>query len=95
MFRLNKEGKFIPAPSSVLDQAFGLWKAIEPIDYDQDGDMDLLLGNLGENNMYNISLDTPMIISTRDVDSNGSVDPLIFTSQKKKFFLSFFFIIYK
>ena len=79
---LNKKGKFIPAPSSVLDEAFGLWKAIEAIDYDQDGDMDLLLGNLGKNNMYNISIDTPMIVSTRDVDSNGSVDPLIFTSQK-------------
>ena len=79
---LNKDGKFVPAPASILNDAFGLWRAIEPIDFDQDGDMDLLLGNLGKNNMYNISVEMPMIVSSRDVDGNGSVDPFIFISQK-------------
>ena len=43
--------------------------------------MDFLLGNLGKNNMYNINPETPMLVSSRDVDGNGSVDPFIFISQ--------------
>jgi len=40
------------------------------------------LGNLGKNNMFSISPETPMVISTRDIDKNGSVDPLIFNAQQ-------------
>lgn len=79
---LNKSEVFELLPSPVLADAFGLWRAIEPLDFDGDGDMDFLLGNLGKNNMYNINPETPMLVSSRDVDGNGSVDPLIFTSQK-------------
>jgi hypothetical protein len=32
--------------------------------------------------MYNIKPETPLLISTKDIDGNGSVDPLIFTSQQ-------------
>ena len=32
--------------------------------------------------MCNINLETPMLVSSRDVDGKGSVDPLIFISQK-------------
>ena len=79
---LNKSGQFEILSSAVLEDAFGLWRAIETIDFDSDGDMDFLLGNLGKNNMYNIKPEAPMFVSTRDIDDNGSIDPLIFTSQK-------------
>ena len=32
--------------------------------------------------MLSISPETPLFISTRDVDNNGSVDPLIFNAQQ-------------
>ena len=32
--------------------------------------------------MYNINPETPMLVSSRDVDDNGSVDPLILLPKK-------------
>jgi hypothetical protein len=49
---------------------------------DADGDLDLFVGNLGKNNMLSISEATPLLISTQDIDRNGSVDPIMFCSQK-------------
>ena len=40
---LNTSGKFEALSSKVLEEAFGLWRAIEPIDIDSDGDTDFLL----------------------------------------------------
>ena len=79
---LNKKNGFERLKSSTLDNSYGLWRSIEATDLDNDGDLDLLLGNLGKNNMLSISPETPLFISTRDVDNNGSVDPLIFNAQQ-------------
>ena len=79
---LNKEKGFEKLESETLEDTQGLWRAIEQVDIDQDGDLDYILGNLGKNNMLSLSPETPMYISTKDVDKNGSVDPLIFNSQQ-------------
>ncbi|MEM8846744.1 MAG: VCBS repeat-containing protein [Bacteroidota bacterium] len=55
----------------------GWWNCIEIIDFDNDGDMDFLIGNQGLNNFTNPSENHPMYIYTKDFDANGSVDPLI------------------
>ena len=81
---LNLNNGFQRLSSETLDEAMGLWRCIEVIDYDYDGDLDLLLGNLGKNNMLSVSSKSPLIISTRDLDKNGSVDPLMFNSQQNK-----------
>jgi hypothetical protein len=81
---LNLEDGFERLRSDTLDEATGLWRSIEVLDYDNDGDLDFLLGNLGKNNMLSISSETPLTISTRDIDKNGSVDPLMFNSQQNK-----------
>ena len=79
---LNKVKGFEKLESDTLEDTQGLWRAIEQVDIDQDGDLDYILGNLGKNNMLSLSPETPMYISTKDVDKNGSVDPLIFNSQQ-------------
>ena len=79
---LNKEKGFEKLESETLKDTQGLWRAIEQVDIDQDGDLDYILGNLGKNNMLSLSPETPMYISTKDIDKNGSVDPLIFNSQQ-------------
>ena len=79
---LNLKEGFQKLKSPDLDAASGLWRALEISDFDNDGDFDFLLGNLGKNNMFSISPETPMVISTRDIDKNGSVDPLIFNAQQ-------------
>lgn len=81
IFQNLKEG-FQQLNSEVLDDATGLWRAIEIVDLDHDGDLDMLVGNLGKNNMLSITPETPLVITTRDIDKNGSVDPLIFNAQQ-------------
>ena len=81
---LNLNIGFQRLSSETLDESMGLWRCIEVVDFDDDGDLDLLLGNLGKNNMLSVSPETPLIISTRDLDKNGSIDPLMFNSQQNK-----------
>ena len=46
--------------------------------------MDLLIGNIGSNNHYNISKDTPVTLFSKDFDENGFEDPIIFSFSKSK-----------
>ena len=81
---VNKKNGFERLKSKILDNSYGLWRCIEATDLDNDGDLDFLLGNFGKNNMLSISPETPLFISTRDVDKNGSIDPLIFNAQQEQ-----------
>jgi hypothetical protein len=54
----------------------GMWAAILPIDLDQDGDLDFVVGNAGLNNQYKASADKPVTIYYDDFDKNGVVDPV-------------------
>jgi len=81
---INSKQGFTRLSSDILDEAMGLWRALEVVDLDDDGDLDILLGNLGKNNMLSIAPETPLVISTRDLDKNGSVDPLMFNSQQNR-----------
>ena len=63
----------------------GLWNSISAGDFDQDGDEDYLLGNLGENTLLHASIEEPLLLYKGDFDDNGSPDPLIghfYTNQK-------------
>ncbi len=62
---------------SELDSLKGLWQAIEIGDLDNDGDEDIVLGNIGLNNKYLASINDPMFIVTKDLDQNGSLDPIL------------------
>ncbi len=77
----NLNGQLKKFTSQVLKDAKGLWRALEIGDLDQDGDPDIILGNFGKNNMYNISPKTPLYLTSNDIDQNGSIDPVIFTTQ--------------
>ena len=79
---LNQKEGFSPLENELLKDATGLWRTTLLVDFDEDGDLDILLGNLGKNNMFNMTPSTPLLISTTDIDGNGSVDPLMFCSQR-------------
>ena len=55
----------------------GLWNCIETEDFDNDGDMDFLIGNLGKNTRLYASKTEPLRIYNNDFDQNGSIDPII------------------
>ena len=81
---LHKNGKLVLSEKNGIENYSGWWQSIESIDSDNDGDMDLLIGNIGSNNHYNISKDTPVTLFSKDFDENGFEDPIIFSFSKSK-----------
>ena len=65
-----------------MNEIKGWWQSITEIDIDQDGDLDYIIGNLGQNNPFNISKQTPLRILVNDFDNNGFVEPLLFSFSK-------------
>ena len=57
-----------------LDGVRGLWNGVISTDLDEDGDLDLVVTNLGLNTKYKASASKPMEIFARDFDGNGTMD---------------------
>lgn len=55
----------------------GWWTFMKAIDYDGDGDQDLLLGNLGRNSRFSPSPEEPVSMYYSDFDENGHSEQLI------------------
>lgn len=69
----NAGGRFDEAATKqILDQTTGLWNTIEKADLDQDGDLDFVVGNLGQNNFFQNGL----TIFINDFDQNGTVEQI-------------------
>jgi len=82
-FFKNNQGKLsdVTAATGLIDRK-GMWRSICVADIDNDGDQDFICGNLGLNNHYAISDAYPMKLFAKDMDGNGSIDPLMFYFQK-------------
>ena len=52
----------------------GWWNSITKLDYDGDGDEDLIVGNLGTNMKFNASEEKPFKVYVDDFDDNGTND---------------------
>ena len=52
----------------------GWWNSISAGDFDNDGDIDYILGNLGLNSFYRADKDHPASVYAADFDNNGSYD---------------------
>ena len=59
-----------------LEDKHGFWSGIISGDFDQDGDPDYIVGNLGANNRFTISDKYPYRVYALDLDKNGFIDPL-------------------
>ncbi|MFN4976799.1 MAG: VCBS repeat-containing protein [Bacteroidota bacterium] len=53
----------------------GLWSSLLLNDFNHDGKMDLLAGNIGENTPFKFSAKEPGTLFYADFDGNGSIDP--------------------
>ena len=78
-FFKNNHGNLIETTSSSgLTQLNGMWRCLIATDMDNDGDIDLVAGNLGLNCEYKVNEAEPMQLYATDLDGNGSIDPVFF-----------------
>jgi len=76
---LSKNGKLTPMPweGSGLEKTNGWWNIIEAADFDKDGDLDLVAGNLGLNSRLYASQQEPVSMYVADFDKNDSTDQVL------------------
>jgi hypothetical protein len=76
-FFQNDHG-YLTEMNTGIGKMSGMWRSLAAVDLDQDGDLDLVAGNLGMNCDYQVSDSTPMELYAADLDGNGSIDPIPF-----------------
>jgi hypothetical protein len=60
-----------------LKNTHGWWNGISTGDFDNDGDSDYILGNLGLNSRFKATAQEPLCIYANDYDKNGQIDPVM------------------
>lgn len=72
----NMNGKKFNPPVGIKHSQ-GWWNCIVAGDFDNDGDIDYMAGNLGLNSRHKASPDKPLCIYAKDYDKNGLIDPIM------------------
>jgi hypothetical protein len=60
-----------------LENFSGWWNSIAAGDFDNDGDIDYVAGNLGLNSRHKATPKEPLCIYAKDYDKNGLIDPVM------------------
>jgi len=77
-FFKNRKGSFKEVTNETgLQNTGGWWNSIAGGDFDNDGDIDYVVGNLGLNGPYKVSDKEPVCIYAKDYDKNGRLDPFM------------------
>jgi enediyne biosynthesis protein E4 len=77
IFKNENGKKLVEQKLPSLANSSGWWNSINGGDFDNDGDTDYILGNLGLNSKYKASTTQPVSAYGKDFDSNGSFDPIL------------------
>ncbi len=79
IYRNSGDGRLLETTEAAgLGGSSGLWNRIVAADLDDDGDEDLVAGNLGLNTKLRANPDQPMTLYVSDFDRNGSVEQVLF-----------------
>jgi hypothetical protein len=74
-FLKNNKGIFTNITESTgISNQKGWWNSITSGDFDQDGDIDYVIGNLGQNSFYRAGEKYPVRVYGKDFDNNGIYD---------------------
>ncbi|MEO0732820.1 MAG: ASPIC/UnbV domain-containing protein, partial [Bacteroidota bacterium] len=66
---------FVPGEKTRrLPNTAGWWYSLNVTDLDQDGDLDVVAGNVGLNIPYRVSSEQPLVVREDDFDGNGRLD---------------------
>lgn len=73
---MQESNRFIKSENESLglENMSGWWYSVEKGDLDNDGDIDLVLGNLGDNYKYQTSPEKPFKVFAKDFNNSGSTD---------------------
>lgn len=74
---MKQQGKQWKITATKLDDYFGFWGSLSAVDIDNDNDLDLVLGNIGENFSLRADADHPIKLWVKDIDSNGILDKIM------------------
>lgn len=74
-FFKNNKGKFAKATSGLEDKK-GWWGSLTAGDFDNDGDMDYIAGNLGINSLARASEKQPVSMYAKDFNNDGYFDAI-------------------
>ena len=72
----NQKGKFTLIENG-LEELTGFWNGLTAGDFDQDGDVDFVVGNLGTNTKLRKQLDGKLRMLIKDVDKNETEEHII------------------
>jgi enediyne biosynthesis protein E4 len=73
----NTNGKSLKTvQNEVLSKEIGLWTSLTSGDFDNDGDMDYIAGNIGENTLMKASDKFPVGIYAKDFNTDGIYDAI-------------------
>ncbi|MBR9998916.1 MAG: VCBS repeat-containing protein, partial [Cyclobacteriaceae bacterium] len=78
----NEGGRLVKNPDTGTGQSGGWWFTLEVTDIDNDGDEDLVAGNLGLNSYLTATPEYPVRLYINDFDQDGRLDHII-TSYKQ------------
>ena len=73
----NNNGKSFIELKTGIENDNGWWNSLAAGDFDNDGDMDYIAGNLGLNTKYKASKQEPVSLYAGDFDKNNRTDPII------------------
>jgi hypothetical protein len=76
-FIRNNNGKLQYDIPLIIDHSQGWWNSITAADFDEDGDTDYVLGNLGLNTRFKASAAEPLCIYAKDFNKDGRIDPMM------------------
>ena len=81
----NTKGKFKLIENGLEDKT-GFWSGMTAADFDKDGDMDFIVGNLGTNTKLRKELAGQLRMQIKDIDKNDTKEHIVSYSRGKDWF---------